>query len=226
VALRPFPPYLLHRLYQRAPLNPSPTFRTRFLRKVGQDVLRTGGERILAVYAGIGSSAPRGAHLRHHVQAARSKAIQNLLANRTIKDAVQMVIVLNDKWHGDDLRERKSIVERRGVGATNVDHAGLGQGNRIIFSAQLTGGIAANGQPTPGFFRQCFPQPLHSGENGGDNRGPTWFIRPRLQVSDELPRGGWPPSAIDKVQILQQLLQDKDSVSQGLRSRLASQERA
>ena len=56
MALRPFPPYLLHRLYQRAPLNPSPTFRTRFLRKVGQDVLRTGGERILAVYAGIGSS--------------------------------------------------------------------------------------------------------------------------------------------------------------------------
>ena len=75
-----------------------------------------------------------------------------------------MVIVLNDKWHGDDLRERKSIIERRGIGAANVDHAGLGQGNRIIFSAQLTGGIAANGQPAAGFFRQCFPQPLHCGD--------------------------------------------------------------
>jgi hypothetical protein len=36
VSLRPFPPYLLARMYLRAELNPSPVFRVRFLREEGR----------------------------------------------------------------------------------------------------------------------------------------------------------------------------------------------
>jgi hypothetical protein len=50
-ALRPFPPFLLHRLYQRAALNPSPAFRVRFLRDAAADGVVRRGERLIDAIA-------------------------------------------------------------------------------------------------------------------------------------------------------------------------------
>ena len=55
-ALRPFPPFLLNRLYQKVTLNPSPAFRVRFLKDMGVDGILNRGGRLIE---NIANAAPR-----------------------------------------------------------------------------------------------------------------------------------------------------------------------